>query len=144
MKTSNAPKKLRGVGIYVFDANERVLLAQRGPAARHERYKWEGVGGEVEPGESFEQAAEREFLEELGIPVDLGEVIAEFDEVTDSLGTTWEAKIFSGTITDYPNPPDHSKVSGFAWFTRKEVVELAKSGLIADYAVKDFQKFGWL
>jgi 8-oxo-dGTP pyrophosphatase MutT (NUDIX family) len=137
-------RKHRGVGIYVFDDNERVLLAQRGPAARHEQYRWEGVGGEVEPDESYEQAAEREFLEELGIPVELQGVIAEFDEVTDSLGTIWEAKIFSGSITGYPNPPDHSKVSGFAWFTREEVAELTEAGMLADYAVKYFQKIHWL
>lgn len=138
------PKKLRGVGVYIFADDERVLLAQRGPQARHEQYKWECVGGEVEEGESYEQAAERETLEELGIPVQLGEVIAEFDAVTDSLGTTWEAKIFSGTVTDTPQPPDPTKVAGFGWFTRAEVQGLAAANLLADYAIKDFQKMGWL
>ncbi len=135
--------KFQGVGVYVFDDAGRVLLAQRGPAARHERYKWEGVGGEVDPGESYEQAAEREFLEELGIAVKLGEVIADFDEVTDSLGTIWEAKIFSGTIADIPCPPDPTKVSGFGWFTKSEVAALIEADLLADYSVKDFQKINW-
>jgi 8-oxo-dGTP pyrophosphatase MutT (NUDIX family) len=136
-------KKLQGVGVYIF-SDDRVLLAQRGPAARHEQYKWEGVGGEVETGETYEQAAQREFLEELGIPVALKDVIANFEEVTDSLGTVWEAKIFSGAITDYPAPPDATKVSGFGWFTREEVKALAIANILADYAIKDFQKIGWL
>jgi 8-oxo-dGTP pyrophosphatase MutT (NUDIX family) len=146
MKASDTPKNIhRGCGIYVFsDDGSRVLLAQRGPAARHERFKWEGAGGEVEPDETFEQAAEREFLEEMGVPVTLGEVIAEFDEVEDSLGTVWEAKIFSGTISATPTLPDPTKCTGFGWFTRAEVVALAQNGILADYSVKDFQKIDWL
>ncbi len=148
MKTSNASKRTaikRGCGIYVFNADKsRVLLTQRGPAARHEQFKWEGAGGEVEDGETYEQAAEREFLEEMGIAVELGEVIAEFDEVSDSLGTVWEAKIFSGTISGTPTLPDPTKCTGFGWFTRQQVTALAQNGLLADYSVKDFQKLSWL
>jgi 8-oxo-dGTP pyrophosphatase MutT (NUDIX family) len=147
MKNSNDSSTAtirRGSGVYVFDDNSRVLLAQRGPSARHEQFKWEGVGGELEAGESFEQAAEREFIEELGIAVQLGKVIADFDEVTDSLGTVWEAKIFSGSITDTPHIPDPTKVAGFAWFTRDEVASLSRANMLADYSVKDFHKIGWL
>lgn len=147
MKNSNGskPRLRRGCGIYVFsDDDSRVLLTQRGPRARHEQYRWEGAGGEVEPDETYEQAAEREFLEEMGIPVQLGEVIAEFDEVSDSLGTLWEAKIFSGRITATPTMPDPDKCIGFGWFTRAEVIVLAQNGLLADYSIKDFQKIGWL
>lgn len=145
MKTSNANKSIRRAsGIYVFDDSGRVLLSQRGPGARHEQFKWEGAGGEVEADETFEQAAEREFLEEMGVPVELGEVIAEFDEVADSQGTVWEAKIFSGKISATPTLPDPQKCVGFGWFTRQEVVSLAQNAILADYSVKDFQKIGWL
>ena len=58
MRNSKEAKKLRGCGVYIFDdSGERVLLAQRGPAARHEQYKWEGPGGQVDEGETYEDAA---------------------------------------------------------------------------------------
>jgi 8-oxo-dGTP pyrophosphatase MutT (NUDIX family) len=87
MKTSNDPKQLRGCGVYIFDdSGERVLLAQRGPAARHEQFKWEGPGGAVDEGESYEDACRREIREELGVDVTLGDLIWEYDEVIDSNG----------------------------------------------------------
>ena len=138
-------KQLKGCGVYIFDANgTRVLLAQRGPAARHEQYKWEGPGGQVDEGESYEAGAQREIREELGVDVILGDVIWEYDEVTDSKGDSWEAKIFKGSITETPSLPDPSKVAGFGWFTQDEIVKLAQANLLADYAVKDLEALGWL
>lgn len=138
-------KKLRGCGVYIFDdSGERILLAQRGPAARHEQFKWEGPGGQVDEGESYEDACRREIREELGVEVTLGEMIWEYEEVIDSKGDAWEAQIFKGAITDTPSLPDPTKVAGFGWFTQTEIVELAQAGLLADYSVKDLQALGWL
>ena len=144
MKTSSAPKKLRGAGVYVFDTEARVLLIQRGPKARHQHYKWEGVGGQLEPGETFEQAALREFREELGIDVELGAVLAEFEEILDSNGTAWEAKIFQGSINQVPQIQEPEKCVGLGWFTKAEVIQLSAIGLLADYSVADFTHMGWL
>jgi 8-oxo-dGTP diphosphatase len=145
MKTSNDPKQLRGCGVYIFDdSGERVLLAQRGPAARHEQFKWEGPGGAVDEGESYEDACRREIREELGVDVTLGDLIWEYDEVIDSNGDSWAAQIFKGTISETPSLPEPEKVAGFGWFTQPDVKSLHEAGLLADYSVKDFQQLGWL
>lgn len=139
MKPSSASN--RGCGVYIFSEDgTQVLLTQRGPAARHERYRWEGPGGAVEPNESYEQAAHREIMEELGIHIELGEVIADFDEVTDSNGDRWEAKVFRATTHETPTIQEPDKCVGFGWFTKEEVAKLS----LADYSVKDMKQFGWL
>lgn len=55
------------VGV-VLDGNGRVLVALR-PASAHQGGLWEFPGGKCEPGESVEQALQRELLEETGIEV---------------------------------------------------------------------------
>lgn len=130
----------RGCGVYIFDADDRVLLTQRGPKARHEQYRWEGPGGACDDGESYEDAARREIREELGIEIELGEVIADYETVTDSNGTVWEAKVFRATTAQTPILQEPEKCVGFGWFTKEEIPRLS----LADYAVKDLEHFGWL
>jgi len=60
------------VHVCVFDPAGRMLIQQRSP----EKYIWPGrwdvaAAGGVDAGETSRQAAQREFLEELGIPLDL-------------------------------------------------------------------------
>ncbi len=113
---------------------------RRGVGARHEQFKWEGPGGAVDDGESYEAAAHREISEELGIAISLGPVIGEFDLVTDANGDDWEAKIYSATTNETPHLPEPDKCCGFGWFSQQEVSHLS----LADYAVKDLQKINWL
>jgi 8-oxo-dGTP diphosphatase len=57
---------LRVVAAVLFDAQRRVLIAQR-PPGKHMAGFWEFPGGKIGPGESPEQALGRELAEELGI-----------------------------------------------------------------------------
>ena len=52
--------------LLVLDDQQRVLLFRHGDG--HGREFWATPGGGVEPGETLEQAARREALEELGAP----------------------------------------------------------------------------
>ena len=65
-----------GVGAVVF-RNEAVLLVMRGqpPCAG----EWAIPGGKVRPGETLQQAAEREIREETGIRIRAGEPVFSFD-----------------------------------------------------------------
>jgi 8-oxo-dGTP diphosphatase len=62
---SNKPR-LRVVAAALFDAERRVLIAER-PAGKHMAGFWEFPGGKVAGGESDAQALVRELREELGI-----------------------------------------------------------------------------
>lgn len=53
---------------YIFDAQDRVLLAKR-PQSKHMGGFWEFPGGKLEQGESALQAIRREIFEELTIEV---------------------------------------------------------------------------
>ena len=52
----------------------QLLITQR-PAGGHLGGLWEFPGGKREPGESFEQTLHRELMEELGIEVEIRELI---------------------------------------------------------------------
>ncbi|HEY1726483.1 MAG TPA: 8-oxo-dGTP diphosphatase MutT [Steroidobacteraceae bacterium] len=57
---------VRVVAAVLQDAAGRVLIAQR-PAGKHMAGYWEFPGGKIGPGESSEQALQRELYEELGV-----------------------------------------------------------------------------
>ena len=66
------------VGAVVFK-NERVLLVRRGQPPSEDL--WAIPGGSVELGETLQEAAEREILEETGIHIRAGEPVLTFDTI---------------------------------------------------------------
>jgi 8-oxo-dGTP diphosphatase len=68
LPVSHSQPPLPVAAAVVRDAAGRILFAQR-VAPRDYAERWEFPGGKIEPGESVEQALERELLEELGIRV---------------------------------------------------------------------------
>ena len=67
-------QRLRVVAAALFDAQRRVLIAER-PAGKHMAGWWEFPGGKVGAGESDAIALERELREELGIDARAGSEI---------------------------------------------------------------------
>ena len=64
---------------------DRFLICQR-PAQKARGLQWEFVGGKVEPGETMEQALERECAEELAIHVSVGgQFMQEYHDYPDML-----------------------------------------------------------
>jgi len=64
--SQGAPRPLVGVGV-VFVRDGRVFLAMR--QGSHGEATWASAGGHLELGESLEDCARREALEELGVTV---------------------------------------------------------------------------
>ena len=78
------------------DAEGRVILLRRGlePGAG----KWTFPGGFVDLGESVEQAASREVMEELEIEVELGGVVGVYSRANDRVVLI----VYRGTATQAP------------------------------------------
>jgi 8-oxo-dGTP diphosphatase len=98
---------LRVVGAVIVDGRH-VLCAQRSEL-KHLAGMWEFPGGKVEPGESDEQALEREIREELGCLVHVGAVITTTLHRYDFGGvalTTYYCEMVEGL----PHPSEHQAV----------------------------------
>jgi 8-oxo-dGTP diphosphatase len=65
---------LVGVSPLVLRDGKLLMILQRRPYGVH----WEAPSGYYEPGESLEEAAAREALEETGIEVDVGRLVCTF------------------------------------------------------------------
>jgi mutator protein MutT len=64
-----------GAGALVFNSEGKVLIAQRGHNANNEAGKWDFPGGTVEFGETIQDTLIRELMEELGLEIEIRELL---------------------------------------------------------------------
>ena len=98
---SRLSKRIKTVTAAIIWDGGRVLLTRRGPGEKLSGL-WEFPGGKVEPTETFEQCLTRELLEELGLEVCVGNVVAEsvytYDHGAIRL-VAMETRILKGQLT---------------------------------------------
>lgn len=94
-----------GVGVFVRDAQGRVLLEKRSDSGL-----WGAPGGRIEPGESIQQAAVREVMEETGLTIGPLRLIGAYsnpqerivtypDNVVHLVDVVMEAEVVGGELT---------------------------------------------
>ncbi len=116
------------VGAIAIDAGGRLLLIRRAnPPAQGQ---WSLPGGRVEPGETWEEAVVREFLEETGlratVDTHVGTVRGDAPE-----GRVYVIRDYAVTVRDDPRPTAGDDALDAAWFTTGQVYGLDISpGLI--------------
>ncbi len=114
------PRPLVGVGVVVWH-DERLLLIQRGKPPRVGR--WSLPGGAQKLGETVAEAARREVLEETGVVVEVGEVLA----VVDLIERDGERVRYHYTLIDFsaevqaPDLRPGGDAADARWFTQAEV-----------------------
>jgi 8-oxo-dGTP diphosphatase len=90
--------RLRVVAAALFDAERRVLIAER-PVGKHMAGWWEFPGGKVDSGESDTQALVRELREELGVEArpdyEVARLLHDYPDRTIDL-VLWHATLTSG------------------------------------------------
>lgn len=112
------------VGAVVFK-NNRVLLVRRGQPPSEDL--WAIPGGSVEIGETLQEAAEREILEETGITIRAGEPVYTFDAIErDDTGKIRFHYVIIDLGADYisGDPKAGDDALEARWVTEQEVNEL--------------------
>jgi 8-oxo-dGTP diphosphatase len=117
----NKPDK-HGVVAVLEDAAGRLLFIRRGLALRRAPGVWCLVGGEVEPGETYRAAIEREVSEEVGLSVRALEEVHESISPNGEFLLHWlrvELSIPEQKITPHP-----VEVAEARWLSAREALAL--------------------
>lgn len=110
-----------GVGALILNDQGQILMALRGPAARNERGKWEIPGGSVDWGETFEQAIIREVQEEIGVQIEVVELLTVSDHLLPDEGEHWVSPTYiCRIVSGEPCIQEPEKCSELGWFTLEE------------------------
>jgi 8-oxo-dGTP pyrophosphatase MutT (NUDIX family) len=113
---------LPSVAVLVRDESGRLLLARHAHTGQ-----WGTVGGAVEPGESQRQAAVRETLEETGLKVRLGALIAavagpSYEVVYPNGGrVAYAMVVYEATVTEGLPVADGEEITELGWFAPEEL-----------------------
>ena len=127
------------VHVCAFDSRGRLLIQRRTEEKRVWPGRWDvSVGGGVDAGETSRQAAEREFLEELGYPLDLGNlrqsVTVNFDGGFDDFFIIQKDLDLSALVLQ------KEEVAEVRYVTEDEVEAMVDSGSFIPYP-KGFLRF---
>jgi ADP-ribose pyrophosphatase YjhB (NUDIX family) len=127
MTGSLPPQPAVGVGAVVFDPEGRVLLIRRGQPPS--RGLWSLPGGRQEAGESLCECCRREILEETGIAVEPGPVVALAERRAE--GFHYVIVDFLAEVRAAAPPAPASDVSDARWVA---LAELEGYALVQDLA----------
>ncbi|MCX7881078.1 MAG: NUDIX domain-containing protein [Patescibacteria group bacterium] len=108
-----------GVGVAGVILNEKneVLLQLRGEKAKNERGLWKLPGGQIEYGETAENALKREIKEELGIEIKILKQIFCLDDILKKENQHWLVPFYLCQITKgKPKILEPEKAEKIAWF----------------------------
>jgi ADP-ribose pyrophosphatase YjhB (NUDIX family) len=124
--------QLPSVATICRDEQNRVLLVRQSDSGQ-----WGTPGGAIEPGESPEEAAIRETLEETGFEVVLERLRTALGgpeyRTTYSNGdmVSFVALVYDATIVGGTATPDEQETTAVEWFSIEEVDELPQENFLA-------------
>ena len=109
---------MKKIGMAVVVHDGKILIAQRKKTMKQGGL-WEFPGGKIEEGESAPDCIRREFMEELGMPVHVGDYLCEMNYTYPGLDdfhfdTYW-------ATCDNPNPPKLDAHEQIAWVSLGEL-----------------------
>lgn len=115
------PRPAIGVSALIFDEQDRILLIKRGhPPAQGQ---WSVPGGKLEPGESLVQACQREVLEETGLSIELGPLVAVVERVFDDYHYVILDYLATPALDSIQRPAPGGDVDAAAWVRQANLDE---------------------
>ena len=104
----------------ILEESGRFLLGQR---TRTQSFplQWEFPGGKVEPGETPEAALRREFLEEIGVEVTVGDLFA---EIAYAKSEDTEIRVRFFRVSHRRGEPQPREVAAVAWVPAAELEQV--------------------
>ncbi len=117
-----------GVGAIIINDERNILLAKRGKNVRNESGKWVFPGGGVEFGEKVEDTIIREIKEELGIDIQVVELLSINNNLIPEEKQHWLSPCFICKIVrGTPHILEPEKCDEIGWFTVEEASSLSLS-----------------
>ena len=131
---SEAKRPKVGLGVLVV-RDGKVLLGQR--INTHGANTWQFPGGHMEFGESFEQTARRECMEEAGITLGPVSFLHTTNDIFEEEGKHYVTVIMQSTTTDDPKVLEPEKCASWGWYDwnhlpqplMKPIVHLLEDGV---------------
>jgi len=110
------------VGAVIYNNEGKVFMALRGEEVRNEPGLWEFPGGGLEFMEEFEDALQRELMEECGVEIEIVETIAIGNNIIKKENQHWVAPSFLCRITHgIPEIKEPHKCKDIGWFSIQEI-----------------------
>lgn len=112
-----------GVGAIIFNDKGEIFLSKRSQNTKNEKGCWEAPGGNIEFGETQEQAITREMMEEYGTEIEIIEQWPASDHLIPNEKQHWVATTFLAKFKSEQEPkimePDNCDAIG--WFNLNEL-----------------------
>lgn len=129
-----------GVGAVIFNEEGKLFITLRGKEAKNERGKWEIPGGSVEYGETFAQAIKREIKEEIGVAIEIMELLGICDHIIPDEHQHWVSPTYICKIKKgVPKILEPNKCAAIGWYTLEEAEKLPLS-IVSKYDVEILRK----
>jgi len=113
--------------VFIEDGQRRLLLLQQ--AAERKGHRWGPPAGGMEAHENPVMAALREVKEEIGVDVELVDLIGIYTidrgDASSGIGFAFRGKVVSGQIT-----PRQDEIVNFRFFSSTEIKELITSDML--------------
>ena len=120
LQDANAPPACVEVGAGLVFREGRLLITRR-RAKDHLGGLWEFPGGKREPGEGYEECIRRELIEELGIQVRVGRLLADLQHAYPER----TVRLCFHRCTLESGEPQALGVDDLAWVTREQLAAYA-------------------
>jgi ADP-ribose pyrophosphatase YjhB (NUDIX family) len=105
----------------IVEINQRILLVKD---PREERNIWELPGGRMNIDEDPREAMQREFTEEMGVDIHVGEVVHMEQFIQGNEGARAFMIVYRATLPDIDFKIADEEVSEVKWFTEDEIASL--------------------